>query len=91
MTNLYTSVLRIPLEVRYILRLVYMKAQPELNGEKQWNDDKIKVTMDEVQRFVYIFGDLISSTWLSNAFKWPECFGLQPVLKEEALLQAHFM
>ena len=36
-------------------------------------------------------GDVLSSTFLSNAFRWPECFGLSPVMKEEAVLQAHIM
>ena len=43
------------------------------------------------EKCAYLFGDFLASTFLSNAFRWPECLGLSPGLKEEANLQANIM
>ena len=39
----------------------------------------------------HMIADLIAACWLSNGFRWAECVGATPALKEEALLQGHVL
>ena len=38
-----------------------------------------------------MIADFFVGTWLSNALRWPECFGMSPAFKEEALTLGHLL
>ena len=38
-----------------------------------------------------IIADFLSGSWLSNAFRWPECLGMEPSFKEEALTLGYLL
>ena len=38
-----------------------------------------------------MIADFLAGSWLSNAFRWPECLGMEPSFKEEALTLGHIL
>ena len=42
-------------------------------------------------RQAHMIADFLVGSWLSNAFRYPECHGLKPAFKEEALTFGHVM
>lgn len=69
----------VPLRLTYIIRLLLDEAHDGF--------DTGKIEIEDAR----IIADFFVGSWLSNAFRWPEVFGMQPAFKEEALTQAHLL
>lgn len=62
-----------PLKLTYIIRLMLDVA-------------KAKNSVKPIEaREARLIADFFAGSWLSNAFRWPEIFGMGPAFKEEAL------
>lgn len=68
----------IPLRIKLFIKLL-------LSHGKQAGQEEI--TEDDA----HLIADFLAGCWLSNAFRWPECLGMEPVFKEEALTLAHLL
>lgn len=68
----------IPFTVRSMIKIVYDAAKSK--GTEVTNDEKVR-------QAAYLIADLLAGCWLSNGFRWAECLGATPALKEEAYLQ----
>ena len=69
----------IPLRLKLFIKLI-------LHQSCDGNSDH-KITEKEA----YLIADFLAGSWLSNAFRWPECLGMDLVFKEEALTLAHIL
>lgn len=74
--NLEKRKAEVPIRLTYIIKLLLNEARDSFSVDHQ--DARL-------------IADFFVGNWLSNAFRWPEVFGLQPAFKEEALTQGHLM
>ena len=77
--NLEKRVSEVPMRLTYIIKLLLMEARDSFFS--------LQVDISEAR----MIADFFVGGWLSNVFRWPEVFGLQPAFKEEALTSAHVM
>ena len=48
--------------------------------------DRSKAPGASIESCTHIIADLLAACWLSNGFRWAECLGATPALKDAALL-----
>ena len=68
----------IPFRLRFMIRLILDKSRESLSAPIDENDAPL-------------IADFLAGSWLSNAFRWPECLGMEPCFKEEALTLGHLL
>ena len=81
-TNIFESLWKlkseIPFRLRFMIRLILDKGRESLSAPIDENDAPL-------------IADFLSGSWLSNAFRWPECLGMEPSFKEEVLTLGHLL
>ena len=77
--NLEKRTSEVPMRLTYLIKLLLLEARDGFFS--------LQVDISETRMIT----EFLIGAWLSNAFRWPEVFGLQPAFKEEALTQAHLM
>ena len=86
MINICTNILdslgslhtEIPLKLKLMIRLILDKGKTQTGTSISETD-------------AYLIADFLAGTWLSNAFRWPECLGMEPAFREEALTLGHLL
>ena len=69
----------IPLRLKLFIKLLLSHGkEASLDGQ---------ITQDDA----HLIADFLGGSWLSNAFRWPECLGMEPVFMEEALTLGHLL
>ena len=76
--NLIKMKQQIPFSLTFMLRLMLEKVVDVQNQP---------ITAQEAP----MLADFLAGTWLSNAFRNPECFGMEPVFREESLTMTHLL
>ena len=81
-TNVFESLWKlrseIPFRLRFMIRLILDKSRENLSAPIE-------------EREAPLIADFLAGSWLSNAFRWPECLGMEPCFKEEALTLGHIL
>ena len=68
----------VPFRLRFMIRLILDKSRENLSTPIDESDAPL-------------IADFLAGSWLSNAFRWPECLGMEPCFKEEALTLGHLL
>ena len=76
MQSLFTS--EMPFTVRVMIKTLVDKTQ-------------VQEGQDRIATSAHLIADLIAACWLSNGFRWAECVGATPALRDEARLQGHVL
>lgn len=79
LNNLESRKSEVPLRLTFMIRLLLDEAHHGRGAQP--------VDLKDAS----LIADFFVGSWLSNAFRWPEVFGLEPALREEALTQAHLL
>ena len=66
----------IPFRLRFMLKLILDKGKSDA-----------QITESDAP----MIADFLAGCWLSNAFRWPECLGMEPSFKEESLVLGHLL